>query len=428
MRSRSPATSPTRTPPISPRPRARVPEERLLVETDAPYLTPQAVRKQRNQPAFVAHTAAFLAELRGVARRGAGRDASSATPRACSAGDDAGGHVSAWPTPVQPSLRRLRAVRRPPRPRARAELPDRLEHPRRDRPRGRARAARTWCSRSAAAWACSPSTSPSASRTCTWSRSTSACARRCCDATDPHANVTVHWADAMTIDLRALRPQPTKVVANLPYGIAAGVLLRTIEELAERRAAGWRWCSARSASGWRRRPGSGAYGVPVGARAAGVRGARCCARSRAPCSTRCRTSTRCSCGMRRRARTRRERAAPRAARARRRRASPTGARRWPARSRCPGGVGGRSREQVRAALERSAIPPTCAPSACRPRTSARSRGCSSYERRRRLPRASARALAPGEGQPRAVPRADARRGRQARAGDASCSRSRWPTS
>ena len=43
-----------------------VPDERLLVETDAPYLTPQAVRKQRNQPAFVAHTLAFLAELRGV--------------------------------------------------------------------------------------------------------------------------------------------------------------------------------------------------------------------------------------------------------------------------------------------------------------------------------------------------------------------------
>jgi 16S rRNA (adenine1518-N6/adenine1519-N6)-dimethyltransferase len=53
------------------------------------------------------------------------------------------------------------------------------------------------------------------------------------DATDPHANVTVHWADAMTIDLGALRPTPTKVVANLPYGIAAGALLRTIEELGE---------------------------------------------------------------------------------------------------------------------------------------------------------------------------------------------------
>ena len=45
----------------------RVPLERLLVETDAPYLTPQAVRKHRNQPAFVTHTAAFLAELRGEA-------------------------------------------------------------------------------------------------------------------------------------------------------------------------------------------------------------------------------------------------------------------------------------------------------------------------------------------------------------------------
>ena len=44
----------------------KVPDERLLVETDAPYLTPQVVRKQRNQPAFVAHTAAFVAELRGV--------------------------------------------------------------------------------------------------------------------------------------------------------------------------------------------------------------------------------------------------------------------------------------------------------------------------------------------------------------------------
>ena len=43
-----------------------VPMERLLVETDAPYLTPQPVRKHRNQPAFVAHTAAFIAELRGV--------------------------------------------------------------------------------------------------------------------------------------------------------------------------------------------------------------------------------------------------------------------------------------------------------------------------------------------------------------------------
>ncbi|HWD10637.1 MAG TPA: TatD family hydrolase [Solirubrobacteraceae bacterium] len=43
-----------------------VPAERLLVETDAPYLTPQAVRREPNQPAFVVHTLAFLAEQRGV--------------------------------------------------------------------------------------------------------------------------------------------------------------------------------------------------------------------------------------------------------------------------------------------------------------------------------------------------------------------------
>ena len=43
-----------------------VPLERLLVETDAPYLTPQAVRKERNQPAHVTHTARFIADLRGI--------------------------------------------------------------------------------------------------------------------------------------------------------------------------------------------------------------------------------------------------------------------------------------------------------------------------------------------------------------------------
>jgi TatD DNase family protein len=45
----------------------RVPEQRLLVETDAPYLTPQAVRRERNQPAYVVHTARFVAERRGIA-------------------------------------------------------------------------------------------------------------------------------------------------------------------------------------------------------------------------------------------------------------------------------------------------------------------------------------------------------------------------
>jgi TatD DNase family protein len=45
----------------------QVPIDRLLVETDAPYLTPQEVRKERNQPAYVVHTARFVAERRGIA-------------------------------------------------------------------------------------------------------------------------------------------------------------------------------------------------------------------------------------------------------------------------------------------------------------------------------------------------------------------------
>ena len=52
------------------------------------------------------------------------------------------------------------------------------------------------------------------------------------DALDPFGNVSLHMADAVKLDLRALDPQPGKVVANLPYGVAATVVLRSIEELA----------------------------------------------------------------------------------------------------------------------------------------------------------------------------------------------------
>jgi TatD DNase family protein len=44
----------------------RVPLERLLVETDCPYLAPVPLRGRRNEPAYVVETARFLAELRGV--------------------------------------------------------------------------------------------------------------------------------------------------------------------------------------------------------------------------------------------------------------------------------------------------------------------------------------------------------------------------
>ncbi len=45
---------------------ASVPMERLLVETDAPYLAPQAWRGKRNEPAYVVETARMLAEVKGV--------------------------------------------------------------------------------------------------------------------------------------------------------------------------------------------------------------------------------------------------------------------------------------------------------------------------------------------------------------------------
>jgi TatD DNase family protein len=43
-----------------------VPLDRLLVETDAPFLAPVPHRGKTNEPAFVVHTAAMLAELKGV--------------------------------------------------------------------------------------------------------------------------------------------------------------------------------------------------------------------------------------------------------------------------------------------------------------------------------------------------------------------------
>jgi 16S rRNA (adenine1518-N6/adenine1519-N6)-dimethyltransferase len=81
------------------------------------------------------------------------------------------------------------------------------------------------------------------------------------DAVDRFENVSVQWGDAIKIDLGGMRPEPTKVVANLPYGIAAGVLLRTIEELGGVE----RWVAMAQREVGERlaaKPGSGAYGVP----------------------------------------------------------------------------------------------------------------------------------------------------------------------
>lgn len=77
----------------------------------------------------------------------------------------------------------------------------------------------------------------------------------------PFENVTLHVADALELELGALSPAPGKVVANLPYGIAATLVLRTIEELPG--VSSWvvmvqREVGERLAAS----PGSRAYGAP----------------------------------------------------------------------------------------------------------------------------------------------------------------------
>ncbi len=81
------------------------------------------------------------------------------------------------------------------------------------------------------------------------------------DATDRFANVSLHWGDALQIDLAAFAPAPVKLVANLPYGIAAGAILRTIgiyPQMTRWVAMVQREVGERFAA----RPGTAAYGVP----------------------------------------------------------------------------------------------------------------------------------------------------------------------
>jgi 16S rRNA (adenine1518-N6/adenine1519-N6)-dimethyltransferase len=81
------------------------------------------------------------------------------------------------------------------------------------------------------------------------------------DAVDAFGNVTLHFADAVKLDYAALDPAPTKVVANLPYGVAATVILQTVVDLPS--ATRWvamvqREVGERLAAG----PGTSAYGAP----------------------------------------------------------------------------------------------------------------------------------------------------------------------
>jgi 16S rRNA (adenine1518-N6/adenine1519-N6)-dimethyltransferase len=77
----------------------------------------------------------------------------------------------------------------------------------------------------------------------------------------PFHNVELHMGDATQVDLTGFEPRPSKLVANLPYGVAATVIIRTISELPSiqswvvmvQKEVGERFAAA---------PGSHAYGVP----------------------------------------------------------------------------------------------------------------------------------------------------------------------
>ena len=119
------------------------------------------------------------------------------------------------------------------------------------------------------------------------------------DALDPYANATLHFADAIKLDLAALDPAPTKVVANLPYGIAATVILRTIEELPSAR----RWVAMVQKEVGERlaaRPGTRRLRRPLGARPARLRREGAAPGLAHGLPSRCRTSTRCWSGCTRR--------------------------------------------------------------------------------------------------------------------------------
>jgi 16S rRNA (adenine1518-N6/adenine1519-N6)-dimethyltransferase len=81
------------------------------------------------------------------------------------------------------------------------------------------------------------------------------------DAVDAYDNVTLHFGDALDLDLPSLDPAPTKVVANLPYGIAATAILNTVFEL----PLVTRWVAMVQKEVGERfaaQAGTGAYGVP----------------------------------------------------------------------------------------------------------------------------------------------------------------------
>lgn len=81
------------------------------------------------------------------------------------------------------------------------------------------------------------------------------------DALAPHGNATLTIADVMDLELATLDPQPNKIIANLPYGVAVPALLKTIRELPQAQL----WCAMvqrEIADRLASPPGVKTYGIP----------------------------------------------------------------------------------------------------------------------------------------------------------------------
>ena len=199
-----------------------VPEDRLLVETDSPFLAPQPVRGRPNQPANVVATAERLAEVRGMAPAELERAVEANAVR-----------VFGWPAGTDSPVVRGSRERAPGS--GEGFLADPTCSTRScARPRS---IPGTSCWRWGGGGALTERLAPAVARLHLVELD-----ERLRLGLEPLAaglgNVNLVWGDAMRLDLAALDPPPTRMVANLPYSIATPLLLRTIAELPSMELAG----------------------------------------------------------------------------------------------------------------------------------------------------------------------------------------------
>ena len=307
-------------------PRASVPDELLLVETDSPYLSPQPVR---GKPQRAGQRGRTTARVRRRAARHHLRRSSSARWSANAARVFG---VVTGRSRARPASRRMRAVRRPAEPRARPELPDRRQHPRRDRRAAELGPADVVLEVGGGLGVLSEYLAAAGRRTSTWSRSTRALrAARCATRSTPFAerrrctSPTRSKLDLGALDPRADEGRRQPALRRRGHGAA-----QVDRGAARGRGSGVAMVAAR---GGRAARGGARLRKPT-ARTSVLAQLSCEVRvaaqaCRAPSSTRCRNVDSALVLLRRTA------PAPPAEvrRPRARRASPTGARRWRARSR-----------------------------------------------------------------------------------------------